>query len=105
MWVCKNDSECDRLTTHRGHVHTSTKNQIEYGIKRMLGAVDEKVPVITTIRDEQLVLGLVPKGESVLQHDVRVLVDWLAGWSSHFLLALYYRLRMHPSLIFYLGAG
>lgn len=66
--------------TDHTHIHTSISiNQIEYGIKRMLGAVDEKVPVITTIRDEQLVPGLVPKGESVLQHDVRTFdgFSWL----------------------------
>ena len=65
--------------THHTHIHPSHQKQIEYGIKRMLGAVDEKVPVITTIRDEQLVPGLVPKGESVLQHDVRTfdVFGWL----------------------------
>lgn len=42
------------------------------------------MPVVTTIRDEQLVPGLVPKGESVLQHDVRMRVRlWVSvgGWS------------------------
>lgn len=46
--------------------------EIEYGITRLLGAVDDRVPVVTTVRDEQLVPGLVPPGASVLPHDVRL---------------------------------
>eukprot|EP00271_Cylindrocystis_brebissonii_P004276 TRINITY_DN15915_c0_g1_i1.p1 TRINITY_DN15915_c0_g1~~TRINITY_DN15915_c0_g1_i1.p1 ORF type:complete len:897 (+),score=151.62 TRINITY_DN15915_c0_g1_i1:192-2882(+) len=44
--------------------------ELEYGMLRWMGAIDDNTPIVTTVRDEQLVDGI--PSEKLLAHDVAV---------------------------------
>jgi 5-formyltetrahydrofolate cyclo-ligase len=46
--------------------------ELEYGMLRQLGVIDKDTPVVTTVRDEQVISDLVPTDAKVLRHDVPV---------------------------------
>jgi len=46
--------------------------ELEYGMLRLLGVIDKDTPVVTTVRDEQVISHLVPADAKVLRHDVPV---------------------------------
>ena len=47
--------------------------ELEYGMMRQLGMIDENTPVITTVHDSQVISeNFPPKGKNLMKHDVPV---------------------------------
>ena len=47
--------------------------ELEYGIMRQLGMIDENTPIITTVHDSQVISDdFPPKGKGMMKHDVPV---------------------------------
>jgi len=47
--------------------------ELEYGMMRQLGMIDENTPVVTTVLDDQVIEeGMPPKGKEMMVHDVPV---------------------------------